>query len=207
MSEEILEKMQEINALLWVLDLDKAEPILADLKMISKQLKDPFFKKKIKKYMESYQEISSQLSQSEINFSKNERSESFIGEEEGYFVFSDEFTSSLFILKSRFELEIRMVVTTEGKLQYHPIEEILIPKDLIEFRSDLKEKSRMSSVYNISFGEEASKFGEIAFTRSGLGIGRLFFNQFSSTYERSVYIDSVLRIVLNEMVNKIYKTI
>ncbi|WP_339285494.1 hypothetical protein [Paenibacillus sp. FSL R5-0486] len=200
MNKMVLIKLQEINSLLWVLDLDKAKPVLEDLVIMSKKSEDPFFSKMTRKYKRTYDELNAQLNQEKLNFVGVQELDHSTEQEYGHLSHSDEFASSLLIIKNRFELEIRVVMGALKKLEY--AKESIVVTNFLNARK--VEESKTALVYSISFTDEVQRFGEITFTQSGIAIGRVFSNEYPILNDESIVTYEGITVAIIELAKKIY---
>jgi|GEM_PF-4236570 hypothetical protein len=203
MNEIILKKFHEINSLFWVLDLSKAKLALDEISEILKQSNDPFFHKLVKKYQRTYNDLDAQLNQRFFIFEGEQEHDRSTEQENGHFAHSDEYTSSLLIIKNKFELEARVVMSGSTTLQRKK-ESIMIPNPSMRVNAIQAEESETALVYTLSFSGDVPRFGEMTFTHSGLIIGRIFSSQYPVISEHSIGIYENITAVITGIAKEIY---
>lgn len=203
MSEKILKKLQELNSLLWVLDLDKADTVLNEIVGILRQSNDPFYSKMVEKYKRTYNALYIQLNQPDLILNEEQEYVDKAEQEYGHFAYSDDSTSSLLIIKNRFELEARVVMTDSKNLRRDK-DEIIISSSALEASANRVEESETALVFSISFIGDIPRFGEITFTHSGIVIGRIFSNQYPIINDNSISVYKDIALVVTGLSKEIY---
>lgn len=197
MSKIILQKLQEINSLIWVLDIDKAKLILKEVNKILKEDHDPFYSKIVNKYKEICNNLYSQISQPQLDPGEDM--------EYGHYAHTDQFTSSLLIIKNKFELEARVVMTVPINLNRGK-ETIESSYESMEAHAHKTEESETALVYSITLSGEKPQFGEITFTHSGIAVGRIYSSLFHNMDHQTVTRYAELSIVITRVAHEIYRT-
>jgi len=199
MNNNPLYLLQKINLLLGVYDVEKAKILLEKASEMITASKDPYFKAMLSNYKDAYRELEAQLSQIQLD----------TNEDRSQIVYSNNDFSALIVLRNKYEMDIKIIVSAEFQWEYKKEHSEFLntynQEIQIEARRNRDEESETAVVYELSFPEVQSQFGEATFTSSGVMQGRIYSGQFKKINKESMGLYYELCSALFDLTGKVYK--